>query len=126
MLPPVIAATFARGSDAAAAQAAALEHLSTTHESAELARAARAFTGLLCDMLAGQPVEGAVARAGLAADPAVADLEAVYQRHGPACYIDSSFPVAAHFLTKCAPLLRLAGLEKICSILTRGSIRARA
>ena len=126
MLPPVIAATFARGSDAAAAQAAALEHLSTTHESAELARAARAFTGLLCDMLAGKPVEGAVARAGLAADPALADLEAVYQRHGPACYIDSSFPVAAHFLTKCGPLLRLAGPDNMYITHTCGSARVRA
>lgn len=101
MLPPVIAAAFPRGRDAAAG--AALEQLATTHESVKLARAARSFAGLLCDMLAGEAVEAAVARSGQPVDAAADDLAVVYKRHGPACYIESSFPVAVHFLTKCDP-----------------------
>eukprot|EP00892_Ulva_mutabilis_P012018 jgi/Ulvmu1/9189/UM005_0289.1 len=98
MLPPVVAAAFPNGRDAAADTA--VMHLATTHESAKLAAYARTFAGLLCDLLSGEPVAAAVARSGLPSQPGEDDLKVVYKRFGPACYIDSSFPVAAHFLTK--------------------------
>lgn len=104
MLPPVIASAFPLGRNAAAD--AAVAHLATTHESGKLAADARKFAGLLCDMLAGEPVTAAVQRAGINAQPSADDLTVVYQRHGPACYIDSSFPVAVHFLSKCVPCHR--------------------
>jgi ADP-ribosylglycohydrolase len=38
-------------------------------------------------------------------DPKRDDLQTVYQSFGPACYIDSSLSVTAHFVRKCGPAL---------------------
>jgi hypothetical protein len=66
------------------------------------------FAALLCDVLQGTPVSQALAAAGVAqyADPEAEDLSVVYKKFGPACYIESSLPVAIHFLAKCV-LLRI-------------------
>jgi hypothetical protein len=107
MLPPVIAAALPRGKVAAEEQA--LAHLRTTHESLLLSAKMKQFSALLCDLLLGSPVPQALDAAGLTqfAEPKADDLSVVYGKFGPACYIESSLPVAVHFLAKCVLICML-------------------
>lgn len=107
MLPPVIASAVRHGN--AASEAAALTHLSTTHDSRALEQKASQFTVLLAELLRGAAPPAALKSAGLSgfAHPEKDDFSVVYRQYGPACYIDSSLPVAVHLFSKCgtAPAL---------------------
>jgi hypothetical protein len=101
MLAPVVAAAVAREQDPAAT---ALAHLHTTHESARLDGYATQYAGILADVLRGASLRQ-VLRQRVTPVPSESDddLTVTYSKFGPACYIDSSFPVACHMVNKCAP-----------------------
>ena len=103
MLPPVIAAAAARGG-AASAYADAAAHLATTHDSRHLQSQARLYTCLLSRVLQGEGMGSALDAAQLSkfVYAGTNDMQVVHQKYGPACYIDSSLPVLAHFCSKCA------------------------
>lgn len=101
MLAPVVAAALACGADP---EAAALTHLRTTHDSAKLEVVAARFARVLADVLQGAPPARAIGDAAGVAPPSTEDddLTVTHSKFGPACYIESSWPVACHLVNKCA------------------------
>lgn len=98
MLPPVILGNMSAGREAA--KAAALQHLSLTHESRKLAEYAKQYAELIYTVAKGDaPLKEAVAevarnqlRVNLQELQMYDDVRVVHSTFGSACYIDDSFP----------------------------------
>ena len=104
-MAPVILAALASSGDAAAAVSTAMTHLHTLVRSPELDPDAKKYSEMICDLVRGESASTVLKKAGLLdrLDPASDDKKTVYKTFGPACNIDQSMPVSAHFLLKCAP-----------------------
>lgn len=79
-------------------------HVRTTHDSVKLEDHAQQYIKLLYSTVTGSSAAEGLKSSGLSGTvkPERDDLRVVYQDFGPACYIDSSFPVTAHLFLKCA------------------------
>lgn len=101
-MAPVILAALASSGDAAAAVSTAMTHLHTLVRSPELDPDAKKYSEMICDLVRGESASTVLKKAGLLdrLDPASDDKKTVYKTFGPACNIDQSMPVSAHFLLK--------------------------
>ena len=74
----------------------------TTHDSSKLEDYCRQYVKLLFRTVTGSGAAESLKASGFsgALKPERDDLKVVYQDFGPACYIDSSFPVTAHMFLK--------------------------
>jgi hypothetical protein len=100
-LPPVVLSCIPKGLETATSTA--LTHLRTTHDSKKLEGYAEQYVKLLYSTITGSSAAESLKASGWqgSVKPERDDLAVVYQDFGPACYIDSSFPVTAHMLVKC-------------------------
>lgn len=99
-LPPVVLSSLPEGIEAATTKA--LTHMRTTHDSTKLEDYGRQYVKLVFSTVTGSSAADSLKASGFGGrlNPDRDDLKVVYQDFGPACYIDSSFPVTAHLFLK--------------------------
>lgn len=115
-VPPVVLSCITQSLDSATTTA--LTHLRTTHDSSKLEVFAKQYVKLLYSTVTGSSASDSLESCGLlrGVQPDRDDLRVVYQDFGPACYIDSSFPVTAHMYLKCVFLSLTSSAAFCCDL----------